>query len=506
MSQFMYKVIGSQFAVLAMQLERDFKTPRPQFVDTLITSLRNDIDLLFKTWSIMAARNVLMSIEHALTLALKEPQLTAASKTVATKLREQVQKVLGEQSLAKARYDTVLLCGYKIKTTAPSFAGNFDDHADMTSRVDEMIKAIGHAYNNVDAKHQADDRMLKVFMAPEFFFRGTHGGYDSSDVLGLAPQSEGQTLAEFSGKKGLVELLQAEVGKDKYKHWLFVLGTVIMLTKTTEFRCQVPGCTGTVKHDHAKGATHSAPKCSASTTGNDHAVREETLGATVDNLAIICKEKLVHTVSKELVSGVDFITKTQTHWRTGAVLSQTKDQVSVDGESMKVLRFKQSSKYDAATDKASTFQDERMGGNIFTLDGVTFGCEVCLDHAATASKKNAGRLANAAGIQVQLIPSGGMETCQFRTVENGVVFNVDGTAPHVQAVGRKGPDGITLYENLERRRLEAKLANWDPERMAELLEDGNDFEPEWKKSTAKAPAPAPRGSILEYGPFEIPKP
>jgi hypothetical protein len=504
MSQAMYKIVGATFTLFNFQLEIDYPAPRPPFVDALINSLRADIDLLFKTWSLMAARNILTSIERSLILA--ESQLAPESKRLAIKLKQTVARVLGEQSLAKARYDSVLLCGYHKKTTAPEFTGHaWDDYADMQDRADEMKQAIVAAHANVDATHQADDRMLKIFMAPEFFFRGMNGGYDAEDVAGLAPRADGQTTIEISGKRSLIEILQEEISKPQYKHWLFVLGTVIVLTKSVETRCTENNCKGTLQITRQDGLT--TVRCSASTADHPHDVREVTLGATVDNVALICKEQWVHAITKELVSDADFITSTIFD-SGGKVLRRIKDEVTtIGGEILKVRRSRQTSGFDAASDMPSAFQDERMGGCIFTLDGITFGCEICLDHDATSQKSSAGRLANASGIQIQLIPSGGMRTSQFRTVPNGVVFNVDGRTPHVQAVGLKGPNGIGVDEELAHGRLQAKLKGWDTKRMEALLDvEFGESEPEWSGSSAKAPAKAPGGSIVEFGPYEIPRP
>jgi hypothetical protein len=60
-----------------------------------------------------------------------------------------------------------------------------------------------------------------------------------------------------------------------------------------------------------------------------------------------------------------------------------------------------------------------MGGSIFTIDGVRFGLEICLDHLNR-------RLRPGSGVQVQLVPSAGASLQQFACVPNGIAFNVDG--------------------------------------------------------------------------------
>jgi hypothetical protein len=60
-----------------------------------------------------------------------------------------------------------------------------------------------------------------------------------------------------------------------------------------------------------------------------------------------------------------------------------------------------------------------MGGSIFTIDGIKFGLEICLDHLNQ-------RLNPGAGVQIQLVPSAGAHLSQFACVPNGIAFNVDG--------------------------------------------------------------------------------
>jgi hypothetical protein len=75
------------------------------------------------------------------------------------------------------------------------------------------------------------------------------------------------------------------------------------------------------------------------------------------------------------------------------------------------------------------------GGCVFMMDGLTFGLEVCLDHAKdrlynfyTGTNKRAGD----PKVQVQLIPSYGMSFAlsaagrEVTALPNGLVFNVDG--------------------------------------------------------------------------------
>jgi hypothetical protein len=263
-----------------------------------------------------------------------------------------------------------------------------------------------------------------------------------------------------------------------------------VIAKAVETRCKTPGCKAGIRFDKDPKTGKTAAVCKADAK---HVTEEVTTGAAVDNVAFITKERFVYSVTKELVSHLDF--------KSGGV----SDQVTVRGEVLGVNQYPQPSKYNAASNVPPKFQDERMGGSIFTIDGVTFGCEVCLDHAATTKDGQKGRLSHASNIQIQLIPSAGMCVQQFRTVENGVVFNVDGSTPHVQAVGAAGPD-IQLFQSIFGAQAQTTPPTWDPTSMAVELDiyKGAFASGNWLTSPAQTPASAPNGAVLQYGPFEIP--
>lgn len=70
------------------------------------------------------------------------------------------------------------------------------------------------------------------------------------------------------------------------------------------------------------------------------------------------------------------------------------------------------------------------GGSVFTVDGITFGLEVCLDHAEGRlfdyyDKKHAA--SGEPKVQVQLLPSCGMDIKYAYGVQSGPIFNVDKT-------------------------------------------------------------------------------
>src|SRR5262249_40556547 len=78
---------------------------------------------------------------------------------------------------------------------------------DIEKRCAVMVQAIQKAYASTG--YASDPEVLKIFMAPEFYFRGQQGAY--------AVESLHQILPAIS----------PEMIKAKYNDWLFVLGSAI---------------------------------------------------------------------------------------------------------------------------------------------------------------------------------------------------------------------------------------------------------------------------------------
>ena len=72
--------------------------------------------------------------------------------------------------------------------------------------------------------------------------------------------------------------------------------------------------------------------------------------------------------------------------------------------------------------QSKSLKEDVPGGCIFSMDGIKFGLEVCLDHLQ-------GRLVSApdrAGVQIQLITSAGAWIEAMCRCPNAIIFNVDG--------------------------------------------------------------------------------
>lgn len=461
-----------------------------------MAKLRADLATFEDTWSEMAMRNLMADLVRDV------GKLRAAAPVALQALCSEVERTLDTlmrgHSPSRARYDNVVCLGYRVKTVGDAYSGATSDWADMKARCDDLITSIRNAHQLVSANgnHNNDPKMLKVFMAPEFFFRGKNGAYEHSVVTGTQMRRQ-DGAPPVPARPGLIELMRAEIDRPAYKDWLFVLGTAIAVTKLSTTVCAV--CNGAVQFQAdptRPGKTR--PVCTAN---NAHiGSKEEVEGAMVDNVAIVMKEGTTFTVTKELVSHIDFVKDK---------VANVKNVVELRNEQLSVLRSPQGSGYTAASNVPPKFQDERMGGSIFTVDGVTFGLEVCLDHAAKPSDSAKGRLDHAANIQIQLIPSGGMGIGALSTVSGGIVFNVDGLTPHVQVVAG-GPKASIRYDELigttEVQREYPRKITFENVPPLDELQNAKPLH-KWKAlPSAPKMASGPSGSVLMYGPYAIPTP
>lgn len=233
---------------------------------------------------------------------------------------------------------------------------------DIKARVKIMAEAITTAQAS---GHCGSGDTLKIFMAPEFFFRGFLGAYHMDDA---------QTVIE-----ALREVLKA----GPYEHWLFVFGTTLGFSRST----------GSTKEVY------------------NFTVVQKGSGTISDSRAVM----------KEFKSGIDFvgdkIVYTGSQWIVAAATVGLTDSF--------VEHLSPVSGPGAGKERQSYDFD---GNSIFELDGITFGLEVCLDHAEQRLRKSPNKVGQNQ-IQIQLVPSAGMEICANAVVamKGGLVFNCDGS-------------------------------------------------------------------------------
>lgn len=180
----------------------------------------------------------------------------------------------------------------------------------------------------------------------------------------------------------------------------------------------------------------------------------------IGNYALISKggSKQVDTdepkqfvIYKEYISSIDFLRDESKDWD-----NQDERLIAIHGhDDRKVLPTEGSQDLNSAAQNiagtTTTYLDEAGkkkehkiseinkvgygGGSVFTIDDITFGLEVCLDHAYDRVWDFYNNYAHAGDpkVQIHLIPSWGMSIGggKIACVDEGLVFNVDGPSGSV---------------------------------------------------------------------------
>lgn len=244
------------------------------------------------------------------------------------------------------------------------YRGRPDEASDVADRHILMREAIHRAATDTDKSPTT----LKVFVAPEFYFRGSNGAYD------------------FEAYSSLVDKLTSMVKKDRWKDWLFVFGSILVGYATdTSSKRQIQNVV-LVQKGGVDGATRA--------------------------------------IVKEHLSGIDFVKAGTSTVKTSsgpAVVDTTLSSglggtgVAHPAPSKSGGRGRELQKWDYD------------GRGLFMQDDICFGVEICLDHLEQRLRTSPPAR-NHAYVQVQLIPSAGMniKNPSVVAVLDGLVFNCDG--------------------------------------------------------------------------------
>ncbi len=265
---------------------------------------------------------------------------------------------------------------------------------DIEARIAFAKSAIEKALKNSDTSKDT----LKVFMAPEFLFRGAGGAYLHDLINGWkisAPKEFGD-LGPYEKKwGGLFGGLRKLVKDDDYEHWLFIFGTAISATfptkKVNENKCIL-----------------------------DPSKPGEIYNTSLIQMGGKENSKLNYASRKHYKSGIDFLKKNV--------------QFGVAHENGTVKPF------DPENLIPSDLMGVTEGGAVFQIAGIEdsngapidFGLEICLDHGSSggSGSNDFGRIRTAGKkVKIQLVPSGGMELVEksvWLKDEKSYAFNCDG--------------------------------------------------------------------------------
>jgi len=364
------------------------------------------------------------------------------------------ENVASALQLEEKKYEYVQLAGLSLYTFPQSFLEYYINgaqpfytgidkivHANMGSvvnnvhdanaRVDIMIKMMDAAYES--KFYSKDASVLKIFMAPEFFFRGPHGAYNMLSLDGCSNKDTEATGVCNAPILTIMTRLVEEVKKDKWADWLFVFGTIVSVPQEDWSKAQYWNFAPIMR-------------------GGPQGVKQH------------------HIVPKTYVSHIDFL-DCDSDKEGKADANITESRCHADPYSNGVKKYALFSESQKSSLKKLGF-DLQENSNIFHSDGIKFGMEVCLDHAKEMLRWELGPDVT---VDVHLITSAGM-SIGWSGAKKGPVFLQDGGVrgartsyhcPHCSYLG-EGVDEAPGYSDVERVSQEAAYFK-DKENLASMF-------------------------------------
>ncbi|EOD27698.1 hypothetical protein EMIHUDRAFT_100094 [Emiliania huxleyi CCMP1516] len=263
------------------------------------------------------------------------------------------------------------------------YLGSEDIQQDVERRIEIMTTAMQSAYAEwkrnklvVEAASEPQVKTLKLFVVPEFFWRGSRGVYSFEEV--------------WDGTLPIVDRLREAAADSKFEDWLFFFGTIVMSKPTKGWF----------------GSSELAYK----------------------NVMPIMKggpEGKTWLVEKHTISSIDFI-------KVDPAFGVRKP-CGVGRCSVESQEFNE--QFDLETTKVLATAGIRVvKDNVFEVDGLLVGVEICLDHnrgtevfgSRTALEQKIDELKTT--VDVQVIASAGMsiEWGPVAVTRDGPVFMADG--------------------------------------------------------------------------------
>lgn len=256
------------------------------------------------------------------------------------------------------------------------YPGLADPRQDIDARIALLERALDTA---ATARNLGGADTLKIFMMPEFAFRGITGAYDMGG-LGDKKQADYQDRYEVGSVQYAIARLKALVDDKRWADWIFMFGTVLGGSQSADAKTDIYNF-------------------SLVQRGGDNPPQSDS-----------------HIVMKELFSTSDFIAR--------ADIAAAPELVPAGVLLKETVRYMDAGAAGAGRENQLQNFD---GGGIFDGGGVRLGTEICLDHLRQRVSKSP-QLPGDVQVQVQLVPSCGasLDTTALLIDASGYVFCCDG--------------------------------------------------------------------------------
>lgn len=341
----------------------------------------------------------------------------------------------------------VQFLAYQLQTAANGDTARQDypGLSDQKRDIDARCKILVDAIETAAASTKIDSGAKKIFAAPEFFFRGGKGGvYDVENVSYIS------------------EALDTYLSADKYAKWTFVLGTALAAMPETAGRTEILNIALIRRGGKKLTGTRSGADQSnvlAADAGETRLVYKEYvsaidfLGPSFGDAATFMGDALngaranIRGATRTLMptsgaqptgvvahTSIPNLHGQSRHWvpsvKLRVALANRVNQGKMNREEM--IRVLTPVTY-------TTSEESRTGlggGGRFTMDGLAFNVEICLDHLQQ-------RVAGLAPADIHLITSCGMSPKYSNLKPSGLLFQVDGIADSAALAWALQWDGTT---------------------------------------------------------------
>ena len=364
-----------------------------------------------------------------------------------------------KEILMSSNFSQVQFIGYAV-STKPAFCptsndadlgnrkyylGDADSERDIEQRLDLLAKAVSRAQN---AFTQSPD-VFKVFVIPEFFFRGAYGAYTGKDIEARLQDRLGKLLAEFGASIDMAlwgSTILAEKPLDLNNPAIknaCTLGDEYLHVYETcrDFRTNIGKATPTVRDILFELDVLEDP---ATRTKEPE---QDPLAAVMEQLLRGCDRSAPVTVSNkcQITLGRDRCLTVQKQFKSCVDFVLNYHHDSAKQQNNKDCYLQTFVKYPPIAQTGSEDKQHDLDQYcIFAWKNLKIGVEICLDHIR-------GRLSKLENnLDLQIIPSCGAEVTPgfIAARAGGYVFNCDGDYTLEDA--QNGADAHTQLYRVEK--------------------------------------------------------
>jgi hypothetical protein len=288
---------------------------------------------------------------------------------------------------------------------------------DIDARMVLLRKAIETARDRVEEMDDISKATLKVFVVPEFYFRGANGAY--TDGLRVDKVFAMDSREKWDDHLGYIEReLIKIIDNEKYGNWIFIVGTVLVCKEDPGKSCSKP---------------EIEKECQLKSSVIDSYLkvwRENNIGADDEGWFELLKNimNLCNSTSQNIVNNTCLCLQ------GGKLEHGAKRLVKVNKQYKSMEDFilnRSTSSLRGYQEHTVSYGDLQDQTDTFYIEKIKFGVEICLDHRRGRLREEGHN-----DLDVQVITSCGMQIQKdsVSVKSGGLIFNCDGEYDKVEEI------------------------------------------------------------------------